>query len=135
MITLNSNTPKRATLSVTSMFRSKKNLDLTRRSSANYLAKTYGLALRDAHRISWFIYLVNGEVNSAFVDLMEHWVREVFLLTGSVDSILDAVLVLAVTQINFEDVETCASVRREVIRYVQRNLPIVLTRVEQKIAA
>jgi len=135
MNTINSNTSKGQAFSATRMFRSKKDLILTRRSSSNYLAKTYRLALRDAHRISWFIYLLNGEVNTAFVDMMEHWVREAFLLTGSLDSVLDAISVLSVTRIDFNDVESCASVRREVIGYVQSSYPMMPRTLSRPLAA
>lgn len=92
--------------------------------STGHFVRRYGLKPIDAHRISWFVYLVKGETNQAFIEAMNAWVREHALSKGSVQDILDAILILSVTQIDFDEVHTCEGVRREVIRSVQRRYPM-----------
>jgi len=100
--------------------RAKKKPSPLQGSQAHFFVRKYGLRYPEAHRISYFIYLVNGETNQAFLEAMETWVREVALSTGCTQEVLDAIVILAVCRIDFDRAETCASVRREVIRYVQR---------------
>lgn len=95
-----------------------------RNCSAGHFIRRYGLKKPEALRISWFIYLVNGETNEAFVDAMNTWVRETALVTGSVHNIPDAIDMLSVTQIDFDNINSCAAVRREVIRYVQQRFSV-----------
>ncbi len=99
--------------------RARKNPSQLQGSQAHFFVRKYGLRYPEAHRISYFIYLVNGETNQAFLEAMETWVREIALLRGSIQEILDAIVILVVTRIDFDRADTCASVRREVIRYVQ----------------
>jgi|SRR5579863_3551715 len=89
------------------------------RISAGYYSKQFGLKFREADRISWFIYRVNGEEDWIFLSAIERWVGEVALAHGRVDDILDAMLILAVCRIVPERVESCNRVRREVVRYIE----------------
>lgn len=89
------------------------------RMSAGYYTKHFGLKYREADRISFFIYRVNGEEDRTFLWAMETWVREVALLKGGIGEILDAITILSVCRIDSGNIRTCLRVRREVIRYVR----------------
>ncbi len=92
---------------------------LSWRMSARHYAQSFGLKFKAADRISLFIYQVIGEEDLRFLSAMETWVREVALVKGSIDEILEAILVLKVCRIDPGSVRSCRSVRGEVIRYVK----------------
>ncbi len=90
MKTIKSNRSTQGTIHnlINSFTRAKKSPAQIRRSQAPFFVRKYGLRYPEAHRISYFIYLVNGETNQAFLEAMETWVRELALSKGSVEAIL-----------------------------------------------
>jgi len=92
---------------------------LTWRISAKSYVKRFGLKFREADRISYFIYLVNGEEDRSFLRMMETWIQEVALPNGTAREVIDAINILSVCRIDYEKIRTCRTVRREIIRYVQ----------------
>jgi len=92
---------------------------LSWRISAKHYAQSFGLKPKEAHQISLFIYQVLGEEDGRFLSAMEIWAREVALAKGSVAEILDAILILKVCRIDPNRVQSCRSVRAEVVRYVK----------------
>ncbi len=89
------------------------------RISAKSYVKRFGLKFREADRISYFIYLVNGEEDRTFLRMMEAWVQEVALPNGTAREAIDAIAILSVCRIDQEKIRTCRTVRREIIRYVR----------------
>ncbi len=89
------------------------------RISAKSYVKRFGLKFREADRISYFIYLVNGEEDRSFLRMMETWVQEVALPNGTAREVIDAIAILTVCRIDHEKIRTCRTVRREIIRYVR----------------
>jgi len=99
--------------------RSRGNRYLTWRISARSFVKKFGLKFSEADRISYFIYLVNGEEDRSFLRVMETWVQEVALPNGTAREVIDAIAILTVCRIDHEKIRTCRTVRREIIRYVE----------------
>lgn len=99
--------------------RSRRDRYLTWRISAKSYVKRFGLKFREADRISYFIYLVNGEEDRRFLSMMETWVQEVALPNGTAREVIDAIAILAVCRIDYEKIRTCRTVRREIMRYVR----------------
>jgi len=92
---------------------------LTWRISAKSYVKRFGLKFREADRISYFIYLVNGEDDRGFLRMMETWVQEVALPNGTAQEVIEAINILTVCRIDYEKIRTCRTVRREIMRYVE----------------
>ncbi|MFQ5544314.1 MAG: hypothetical protein ACE5FY_08200 [Nitrospiria bacterium] len=99
--------------------RSRRDRYLTWRISARSYVLRFGLKFREADRISYFIYLVNGEEDRSFLRMMETWVREVALPNGTAREVIDAIDILTVCRIDHEKIRTCRTVRREIMRYVR----------------
>ncbi len=98
---------------------SRENRNLSWRISTRSYIQKFGLKFREANRISYFIYMVNGEEDRTFLNAMETWVREVALVTGTAREVIDAISILSVCRIDMEKIRTCRTVRREVTRYVR----------------
>lgn len=107
------------TLQSLSPKRSRENRNLSWRISTRSYIRKFGLKFREANRISYFIYMVNGEEDRTFLNAMETWVREVALATGTAREVIDAISILSVCRIDPEKIRTCRTVRREIVRYVR----------------
>lgn len=90
------------------------------RMSTGYYIRKFGLKFKEADILSSFLYLVLGEEDRRFLGSMETWVREIALAHGSIQSILENLVILKVCRIDSRRAEySCRRVRREIIRYVE----------------
>lgn len=94
--------------------------NLCRRMSAGYYIRKFGLKFKEADSLSSFLYLVIAEEDRRFLLAMECWVREISLTKGSIQAILENLVILKVCRIDSRRAEySCRRVRREIIRYVE----------------
>ncbi|MCG3117698.1 MAG: hypothetical protein LLH30_18670 [Candidatus Manganitrophus sp. SA1] len=95
--------------------------NISPRMSVGYYIGRFGLKFKEADRLTHFLYLFMAEEDRFFLSRMERWVREIALAKGSIRSVLDDLMILAVCRIDPNRPERCCRrVRSEIIRYVDR---------------
>ncbi|NKE73646.1 hypothetical protein [Candidatus Manganitrophus noduliformans] len=95
--------------------------NISPRMSVGYYIGRFGLKFKEADRLTHFLYLFMAEEDRYFLSRVERWVREIALTKGSIRSVLDDLMILAVCRIDPNRPERCCRrVRSEIIRYVDR---------------